>query len=81
MTVSCYHHQGLGRLGELVRVAARAGDGTVEAVALDDHAGWCLGVQWHPEDTAATDTQQSRIFRAFVDAAFPRTPAREHDEE
>jgi putative glutamine amidotransferase len=81
MTVSCYHHQGLGRLGESLRASAYAADGTVEAVALDDHAGWCLGVQWHPEDTAATDAQQSGVFRAFVAAAFQRTADRHQDEE
>jgi putative glutamine amidotransferase len=81
MTVSCYHHQGLGRLGESLRASAHAADGTVEAVALDDHAGWCLGVQWHPEDTAATDAQQSGVFRAFVAAAFQRTADRHQDEE
>ena len=55
MTISCYHHQGLGRLGEGLQASAYAGDGTIEAVALDGHDGWYLGVQWHPEDTAATD--------------------------
>lgn len=68
MTISCYHHQGLGRLGEGLRASAYAEDGTIEAVALDDHDGWYLGVQWHPEDTAATDPQQAGVFEAFVEA-------------
>jgi putative glutamine amidotransferase len=68
MTISCYHHQGLGRLGRGLRASAYAGDGTIEAVVLDDHQGWYLGVQWHPEDTAATDTQQAGVFSAFVEA-------------
>ena len=46
---------GPGRLGEGLRATAYAEDGTIEAVALDGHDGWYLGVQWHPEDTAATD--------------------------
>jgi gamma-glutamyl-gamma-aminobutyrate hydrolase PuuD len=25
-------------------------------------------VQWHPEDTAATDPQQAGVFEAFVEA-------------
>jgi gamma-glutamyl-gamma-aminobutyrate hydrolase PuuD len=25
-------------------------------------------VQWHPEDTAATDAQQAGVFRSFVEA-------------
>jgi putative glutamine amidotransferase len=73
MTISCYHHQGLGRLGTSLRASAYAEDGTIEAVTLDDHDGWYLGVQWHPEDTAATDPQQARVFEAFVAAL--RTPA------
>jgi putative glutamine amidotransferase len=68
MTISCYHHQGLGQLGKSLRASAYAEDGTIEAVALDDHHGWYLGVQWHPEDTAAVDPQQARVFETFVEA-------------
>ena len=68
MTISCYHHQGLGRLGAGLQASAYARDGTIEAVALEDHDGWYLGVQWHPEDTAATDDQQAGVFEAFVKA-------------
>ena len=69
MTISCYHHQGVGSLGEGLRASAYADDKTIEAVTLDGHDGWYLGLQWHPEDTADTDPQQAGIFRAFVDAA------------
>ncbi len=68
-TISCYHHQSVGRLGEGLRPVARSEDGVVEAVTLADHETWYLGVQWHPEDTAATDPAQAAIFRALVDAA------------
>ncbi len=74
MTISCYHHQGLGVLGDGLRASAYAEDGTIEAVALDDHDGWYLGVQWHPEDTAATDPQQAGVFEAFVEAARRARP-------
>ena len=76
MTISCYHHQGLGRLGDGLRASAYAEDGTIEAVALDDHDGWYLGVQWHPEDTAATDTRQAGVFAAFVGAIVQGIPSR-----
>ena len=49
--------------------AAYAADGVIEAVTLQDHQGWYLGVQWHPEDSAATDPVQAEIFRHLVDAA------------
>jgi gamma-glutamyl-gamma-aminobutyrate hydrolase PuuD len=31
--------------------------------------GWLLAVQWHPEDTAAGDPAQQRLFGALVSAA------------
>jgi putative glutamine amidotransferase len=68
--VSCYHHQALDRLGQGLIVSANAADGTVEAVepaAAGDP--WFLGVQWHPEDTAATDPAQHAIFAALAGAA------------
>jgi len=69
LAVSCYHHQGVSRLGKDLRAAAYAADGTIEAVTLDGHEGWYLGVQWHPEDTADTDPRQAALFRALVEAA------------
>jgi putative glutamine amidotransferase len=39
-------------------------DGLVEA--LEREAGWLVGVQWHPEDTAAADPAQQGLFDAFV---------------
>lgn len=69
ITISCYHHQGIGALGRGLRAAAHADDGTIEAVALEGHAGWFVGVQWHPEDTADTDPRQAALFRAHVEAS------------
>lgn len=69
MTISCYHHQGIERLGAGLRASAYADDGTIEAVALGGHGGWYLGVQWHPEDTAEGDPQQAGFFEAHVQAA------------
>jgi putative glutamine amidotransferase len=69
ITISCSHHQCIADLGENLAAAAHAADGTIEAVTLDDHAGWYLGVQWHLEDLADTDPIQQSIFQAFVAAA------------
>ncbi|MFM9608211.1 gamma-glutamyl-gamma-aminobutyrate hydrolase family protein [Streptomyces niveiscabiei] len=68
VTASCYHHQRVARLGEGLVVSARAGDGTVEGVELGGGAGWFVGVQWHPEDTAEEDAAQGRVFEGFVRA-------------
>ncbi len=69
VTVSCYHHQRLEQLGDGLAVAASAEDGTVEAVTAGELPGWFLGVQWHPEDTAATDPAQAALFEALVSQA------------
>jgi gamma-glutamyl-gamma-aminobutyrate hydrolase PuuD len=46
--VKSHHHQGFGRVGEGLRVAAHAEDGTIEAVEDPSHR-FALGVLWHPE--------------------------------
>lgn len=67
--ISCYHHQGISRPGSGLRAVARSADGVIEAVELDGARGWYVGVQWHPEDTAATDPDQAGLFEALVEAA------------
>lgn len=46
--VNSLHHQAVGRLGDGLCVAARADDGTIEALGLEGRPD-VLGVQWHPE--------------------------------
>jgi putative glutamine amidotransferase len=46
--VKSHHHQGIGRVGAGLRVAAHAGDGSIEAVEDPSHR-FALGVLWHPE--------------------------------
>jgi putative glutamine amidotransferase len=69
LEVSCYHHQCLDGLGAGLRPTAFAEDGVVEAVELDGAPGWFLGVQWHPEDSAARLPAQQAVFGGLVDAA------------
>ncbi|MEW2080425.1 gamma-glutamyl-gamma-aminobutyrate hydrolase family protein [Streptomyces sp. NPDC005283] len=66
---SCWHHQCVDRLGDGLRIAATAADGTPEAVELTGAQGWFAAVQWHPEDTAHEDPAQQRLFDALVRAA------------
>jgi len=47
--VKSHHHQGYGQLGSGLREAARAPDGTVEALE-DPSRRFTLGVLWHPEE-------------------------------
>jgi putative glutamine amidotransferase len=65
--VSCssHHHQAVAHTGAELRVTARASDGVIEGIELDGDA-WIVGAQWHPEDSAADDPAQQRLFDAFV---------------
>ena len=67
--VSCFHHQAVDDIGAGLVVTARAEDGTVEAYEMPAYPAWFAAVQWHPEDTAATDPAQLALFRSFVAAA------------
>jgi putative glutamine amidotransferase len=61
--VNSFHHQAVHRLGPGLRVAARAADGTVEAI---EGLGFAIGVQWHAETLA-----DGRLFEALVTASAP----------
>lgn len=62
---SSFHHQAIDRLGDGLQVVATASDGIVEGV--EHERGWVVGVQWHPEDTAADDPVQQHLFDSFVE--------------
>jgi putative glutamine amidotransferase len=61
----CVHHQAVDRLGRGLTVTASTADGVIHAVEHDE-AEWVIGVQWHPEDTAAGDARQQSLFDALV---------------
>ena len=67
LTCSTHHHQGVDHLGEGLSPTGWSEDGLVEAV--ERGGGWMLGVQWHPEDTAAEDPAQQALFDALVGQA------------
>ncbi len=58
--VKSHHHQGIGRLGDGLRVAAHAEDGSPEALE-DVERRFVVGVLWHPE--AGEDRE---LFEALV---------------
>jgi gamma-glutamyl-gamma-aminobutyrate hydrolase PuuD len=68
--VKSHHHQGFGRVGAGLRVAAHAEDGTIEAVEAPDQR-FALGVLWHPE--AGEDL---RLFEELVREAGEYRAAR-----
>jgi putative glutamine amidotransferase len=64
------HHQSIGDLGDGLTLVGTAPDGMPEAMEVDD-ARWAVCVQWHPEDTAATDPQQQALFDELLRQARP----------
>jgi len=69
--INSSHHQAIDRPGEKLRVAARAPDGTIEAVEWTGDSNWVVGVQWHPE-RMPEDRLAQRLFQEFVAAARAR---------
>jgi putative glutamine amidotransferase len=72
LACASHHHQGVDRVGDGLTVTGRSPDGLVEAIELiveddqDEWETWMLGVQWHPEETAAVDPAQQALFDAVV---------------
>ena len=60
-----FHHQAIDKLAPGLVVTGRAPDQTIEAVELNAKK-WIVGVQWHPEDDAETETDQQNLFNEFV---------------
>jgi putative glutamine amidotransferase len=65
--VTTAHHQGLDRIGNGLKVVGHSPDGVIEALEHADR--WLIAVQWHPEDTAATDHHQQSLYDALVTQA------------
>lgn len=76
--VNSLHTQALNRLGENIVVEATNEDGTVEAVTVKDAPGFVVGVQWHPEYWAKTDSPSNKILAAFGDASRAYVAQRSH---
>ena len=68
--VKSHHHQGYGELGQGLREAARAPDGTAEALE-DPSKRFALGVLWHPEEG-----EDMKLFEALVAEAAEYRRAR-----
>ncbi len=65
--VNSLHHQGIKDLGKDLVISAVAPDGLAEGIEIPDHR-FAVGVQWHPEEMQAKDTDMANLFRAFVNA-------------
>jgi putative glutamine amidotransferase len=67
--VNSFHHQAPRASGTLFAVAAVSPDQIIEGLEVVSGARFALGVQWHPEEMAAVDPVQARLFAALVRAA------------
>ncbi len=71
LRVNSFHHQAVRAPGPALIPIGWTADNLIEAAALPA-AAFVLGVQWHPEDLAADDPRQARLFAAFVQVAAAR---------
>ena len=71
-TIQVYsnHHQAVDRLGPGWQVTGESPDQVVEAIEPTHRDGFCIGVQWHPENPNCPDGD--RLFAALVEAARRR---------
>jgi putative glutamine amidotransferase len=63
--VHSFHHQAIDHVASDLEVVGTFHDGTIEAVQHKT-AKWVVGVQWHPEDTAAEDAPNQGLFNELV---------------
>ena len=69
-SVNSRHHQAVGAVAPEFVVSAVSPDGVIEAIERPG-AGFCVGVQWHPENFWRTG-EFDGLFGAFVAAARAR---------
>ncbi|WEG12593.1 gamma-glutamyl-gamma-aminobutyrate hydrolase family protein [Pullulanibacillus sp. KACC 23026] len=63
--VNSFHHQALKDIAPGFKVTAKAADGIVEAIEYVGDS-YILGVQWHPEMMAATNSSMLTLFENLV---------------
>ena len=68
LDVNSRHHQAIDSVAPGFVASAAAPDGTVEAIEASGQEGFCVGVQWHPENFWRTGETAS-LFESFVSAA------------
>lgn len=68
LQVNSRHHQANRSVIDTFQISGQANDGVVEAIESKEHP-FVLGLQWHPENMAAANDQQSlNIFQGFIEA-------------
>lgn len=76
LQVNSLHGQGIDRLAKGLLVEARAPDGLIEAIRVDDDKHFALAVQWHPEWQVRDNAFYTAIFERFGAACRTRAAQR-----
>ena len=66
--VNSQHHMAIDQVPDGFRISARTPDGVVEAIEAEDDRWFCMGVQWHPENSTASELDM-QVFQEFLGAA------------
>jgi putative glutamine amidotransferase len=69
LETNSFHHQTLKDVPESLEIAARSGDGTIEAVSMKDKR-YIVGLQWHPEMMWQAHPEHLRPFTSLIDASI-----------
>jgi gamma-glutamyl-gamma-aminobutyrate hydrolase PuuD len=71
IVVNSEHRQAVCRLARGFRVCARALDGVIEAIEVEQGEWFALGVQWRPASATASGLD-IQLFRGLIDRAVER---------
>lgn len=66
--VNSSHHQAIDKVGENLQAVGWSADGVIECIEDIRDDKWVVGVQWHPELTASSDSFSAELFRGFINA-------------
>jgi Predicted glutamine amidotransferases len=67
IAVNSLHHQSVEKIPEGFRINALSADGIIEGIEKIG-AGFCLGVQWHPE-SMPNEAHSIALFQSFITAS------------
>jgi putative glutamine amidotransferase len=66
--VNSFHHQGIKKVGEKLKISAYSTDNLVEGIEYTEDEQFVLGVQWHPEMmySKGNDKNMENLFQYFI---------------
>lgn len=64
VVVNSFHHQAIKDLAKGFKVCAKAKDGVIEAIEMEEK--FVIGVQWHPEMMVRKSPEMLKLFKELV---------------